>query len=100
MSNTLQIYDGEFDAPTDPEANGAFHLAIIDRLMGKARAAGWGGARFHSYYREEGRVCIGIAEGPTWPGIDELRADMARIRLRPEPEDYAFQGDGQGRMFG
>lgn len=100
MSETLEIYDGDFDAPTEPQANGAFHQAIIDRLMARARDCGWGGARFLSYYREGGKVCIGIAEDRRWPGIEDLRADMASIRLRPEPDDFSFQGDGQGRMFG
>jgi hypothetical protein len=99
MTQTLQIYDGEFGAPSEPAANSRFHQAILDRLMARARDAGWNGAEFHSYYREQNRVCIGIAPGADWPGLDALRASMDAIRLRPEPEDFAFQGDGQGRMF-
>lgn len=99
MSQTLEIYDGEFGAPNEPAANTRFHQAIIDRLMDQARAAGWAGARFHSYYREEGKVCIGIAPGADWPELEALRSAMPEIRLRPEPDDFAFQGDGQGRML-
>lgn len=100
MSEVLQIYDGEFGCPTAPEASGAFHQVIVDRLNDQGRAAGWGGARFHSYWKQGDKVCIGIAEGDGWPGLDELRAAMAEIRIRPELQLVASQDDdGQGRMF-
>lgn len=100
MSDGRLLYDGELNAPTDPNANQVFHQVIIDRLMAWARDCGWGGARFHSYWREDGNVVISIAEGRTWPGLEQLRAEMHSIRVRPEPDDFDFQGDGQGRMFG
>ena len=100
MTQTLVIVDGEFGMPAAPAESAAFHQVIIDRLMDKARAAGWAGARFLTYWREEGKVAISIAPGDGWPDLERLRAEMGAIRIRPEPEDFGFQGDGQGRMFG
>ena len=100
MSQTLQIVDGEFGMPPAPAESAAFHQVIIDRLMDKARAAGWAGAQFLTYWREDGKVAISIAAGAGWPGLEDLRADMARIRIRPEPKDFDVQDDGQRRMFG
>lgn len=100
MSDTRLIYDGELGAPVEPEANQAFHQTIIDRLMEKARGCGWGGAKFHSYWREDGNVVISVARGEIWPGLEQLRAEMRDIRVRPEPDEFQDQGDGQRRMFG
>lgn len=100
MSETLVIVDGEFGMPAAPAESATFHQTIIDRLMDKGRAVGWAGAQFLTYWREGDKVAISIEAGDGWPGLEDLRANMARIRIRPEPEDYGFQGDGQGRMFG
>lgn len=97
----LEIYSGDDNAPSEPEANQAFHQAILDRLRADAVADyGWVGADFCWYRRERGTVCIGIKPGTAWPGLDALRAFRATWTPPAEPEDYEFQGDGQGRMFG
>ena len=101
MSQALQIYTGNDQAPNHPDANRDFHLEILDRLYACARADhGWAGASFCWYRRQAGTVCIGIEPGTGWPDLADLRTFVATWTPPEEPEDFAFQGDGQGRMFG
>lgn len=90
MSGALQIFDGGFAAPVEAEANAAFHRAILEKMFASARGYGWGGAVFCWYRRQGEGVCIGIAEGDGWPGIEQLRDFRERQRLAmKENEDMA-----------
>lgn len=100
MSGAIEIHTADIDAPTDPEANRAFHQAIVDRLIAGARDCGWQGAEFCWYRRRAGTVGIGIRPGEGWPGLEALRAFRASWTPPAEPEDFETESDGQGRMFG
>lgn len=72
-------------APTDFEANAAFHKDLVDRLAAEVRHQKWPGAVFCDYRRQNGLVAIQAEPGEGALTLEALR------RFREEQQQQERQ---------